>query len=81
MQIESNDKIKIFDNKIIVATTGSIGCTQRFHRQLDASVEGKVFINFKHDRLTQHISKKFIDDMQNSGTPYNPQFGGLGSAH
>jgi Proteasome subunit len=78
MQIESNDKIRIFDSSVIFATTGAVGYTQRLHLQVEAAISGKVFKNFKHDRLTQHIASKFIADLQSSMAPNFPQFGGIG---
>jgi len=77
MQIESNHKIRIFGKNIIVAATGAIGYAQRLHMCVEAAVNGKVFANFKHDRLTQHIAEKFILEMQKSLAPNHPQFGGL----
>jgi hypothetical protein len=75
MQIESNDKIRIFADKIVIATTGSIGYTQRLHLQIDACIKGNVFVNYKHDRLTQHIAKIFLADLQSSLAPNYPQVG------
>lgn len=77
MQIESNAKIRIFGKNIIVAATGAIGYAQRLHMCIEAAVAGKIFANFKHDRLTQHISEKFILELQKSHAPNHPQFGGL----
>ncbi|MDR3449414.1 MAG: hypothetical protein P4M15_06670 [Alphaproteobacteria bacterium] len=77
MQLESNDKIRIFDNNIIVAATGAVGYTQRLHRQLEQAINGNIFKNFKHDRLTQHIAKKFIEELQSSFAPTLPVHGGI----
>jgi hypothetical protein len=78
MQIESNDKIRIFDGSIILAATGSVGYSQRLHLQIEAAIKGNIFKNYKHDRLTQHISSKFIGDLQSSLAPNFPQLGGIG---
>jgi hypothetical protein len=78
MQIESNDKIRIFDDTIIIAATGAVGYTQRLHLQIETAIKGSIFKNYKHDRLTQHIANKFIGDLQSSLAPNFPQFGGIG---
>jgi Proteasome subunit len=75
MQIGSNNKIEIFDGKIIVATTGSVGYKQRLQIIVRQAVNGGVFNNFKKDRLCQHISSKLLLDLQSSLAPRHPTMG------
>lgn len=42
MHMESDPKIRIFGNSIILATTGPIGYTQRLYHHVEAAVKGQV---------------------------------------
>jgi hypothetical protein len=77
MQIESNDKIRIFGENIIVAATGAVGYTQRLHLHVEAALKGGVFKNFDRDRRAQNICERFIKDLQSSMAPMHPHFGGV----
>jgi hypothetical protein len=75
MQIPSNDKIKIFNNQVIAAATGSIGYTQRMHFHLDKAVNGGGFLTTKRNERPQLLCKRFIADLQSSMAQFSPQYG------
>ena len=50
MQIEADDKIKIVNQKVIMAATGSVGYTQRLYYHLDRCVNGGGFLTTKKKR-------------------------------
>lgn len=75
MQIESNDKLKIFGGKVIVGATGAVGYTQRMHYHLGRAVNGGGFLSSpKHER-PQLLCKRFLSDLQASLAPSHPQVG------
>jgi Proteasome subunit len=76
MQIESNDKLRIFGGKVIVGATGAVGYTQRMHYHLDRAVQGGGFLtSAKHER-PQLLCRRFLSDLQASLAP-NHSVGGL----
>ena len=46
IHLEADPKIQLFNNSIIVATTGAVGYTQRLHYHIEAAIKGGVFTNF-----------------------------------
>jgi hypothetical protein len=81
MHMESDPKIRIFGNSVILATTGPIGYTQRLYHHVEAAVKGHVFANLDSREATTNISKRFLTDLQESKAPsWAPDgfgFGGL----
>jgi hypothetical protein len=75
MRLESNDKIRIFNNKVIVSATGAVGYTQRLHYQIDKAINGGGFLSSKRDERAKNISKRFIVDLQASMAPCPPPHG------
>jgi hypothetical protein len=75
MQIESNDKIRIFNEKVIVAATGAVGYTQRLLYHIDRAVNGGGFLTTKKSERPQNICKRFITDLQSSMAPAPPPHG------
>lgn len=75
MQIISNDKIRIFVDKVIVATSGPAGYTQRLHFQIEAAVRGGVFSKLGKNERPQNISKRFLSDLQSSLALAHPNHG------
>lgn len=75
MQVRSNDKIRIFDNRIICAATGAVGLSQRLMVHVEAALNGGVFANLPLHECTANISKRFIADCQGSMTPFHHQYG------
>jgi hypothetical protein len=84
IHLEADAKIQIFNNAVIMATTGAVGFSQRLHHHIDAAVKGNVFTNFTARDATTNISKRLLTDLQESRAPSWPQdglrFGGLMAA-
>ena len=75
MQIESNDKLRIFGGKVVVGATGAVGYTQRMHYHLDRAITAGGFLaSPKHER-PQLLCKRFLSDLQASLAPSHPQVG------
>jgi 20S proteasome alpha/beta subunit len=53
IQLESKDKIRIFNNKIIAACTGSVGYAQRLHDHIEMAINGSVFIQITGENALQ----------------------------
>jgi hypothetical protein len=81
MHVQSNNKIKVFDSSVILATTGSVGLSQRLIHHVTAAIGGGVFKNLSANDGLSNVSKRFITDLTNSNHPHHPaagfQFGGL----
>ena len=75
MQLESNDKIRIFNNKVIVSTTGPIGYTQRLYFHIDKAINGGGFLTTQRSERPQNICRRFISDLQSSCAPSTPPHG------
>jgi hypothetical protein len=75
MRLESNDKVKIFGEKVIVATTGAVGYTQRLHFHVGQAVAANVFTNLARNERAPNISKRFLTDLHNSNAPSHPHNG------
>jgi hypothetical protein len=84
IQVQFDGKIRIFSERVIVATTGAIGFSQRLHQHVEAAINGKVFLNFDTRRCTNNIASRFIGDLQESKAPNHPtegiRFGALVAA-
>jgi hypothetical protein len=80
IQILSDDKINIVANKIIIACTGAVGLSQRFHGIVKTSWDTPN----KHFQKTsiecaREIARATIKDFEHTGVPrHPPQQGGLG---
>lgn len=85
MQIQSNDKIRIFDGKVICAATGAIGLAQRLRYHVHAAAVGGVFTNLSVHEAAGNISKRFLTDCANTLVARHPQrgiqFGALIAVH
>jgi hypothetical protein len=81
MSIESNDKIRIFPDGVIMAATGAVGFSQRLTHHIEQAISGHVFRNLSAHDCTVNISKRLLTDFQNSLVQsYQPQglrFGAL----
>ena len=75
MQIESNAKIRVFNNSLIAAATGSVGVTQRLHGHIEAALKGSVFRNLAKTEAAGNISKRLIGDLQTTFHPIHPHHG------
>jgi hypothetical protein len=69
IHLEADPKIQIFNNAVIVATTGAIGYTQRLHHHIDAAIKGGVFGNFTARDATINIPHRFLPDLHESKAP------------
>lgn len=65
MALQSNNKIKIFENKVIVASTGAVGFSQRLTEHVQQAITGGVFANNRRECIT-NISRRLLSDFQNS---------------
>jgi hypothetical protein len=81
IHLEAEPKIQIFNNAVIVATTGAVGFTQRLHFHIEAAIKGGVFTNFTAREATANIPKRFLPDLQESNATKwgndGLRFGGL----
>jgi hypothetical protein len=75
MQLESNDKIRIFNQNIIVACTGSVGYSQRLHDHVDMAIKGGVFLQKNRRECFANISSRMLKDLQASVAQFHPQAG------
>jgi 20S proteasome alpha/beta subunit len=75
IQIQFDGKIRIFGERVIVATTGAIGFSQRLHQHVEAAVNGNVFRNFDTRRCTTNITSRFIGDLTESKVFNHPSEG------
>ena len=75
VHLQSNSKIQIFSDQVIVAATGAVGLSQRLSTHVELAVKGGVFKNLKLDECTTNISKRFLTDCGNSLVQNHPQRG------
>jgi hypothetical protein len=75
IQIDFDRKIQIFEERVIVATTGSIGFSQRLHFHVDAAVKGRVFDNLDIRESSGNISKRLLTDFAGTNVMHHPQEG------
>lgn len=62
MQVPSNDKIRIFEQQVICATTGSVGLAQRLHLHVHQATTGSVFKHLALNECANNISTRFLTD-------------------
>lgn len=76
VHLQSNSKIHIFPENVIVAATGAVGFTQRLYCHVEAAIKGGIFRNSMptHERTT-NITKRLLTDFQNSMVQKHPQQG------
>lgn len=81
MHLQSNNKIQVFENSVILAATGAVGLSQRLSHHVSAAIGAKVFANFNANDGLANISHRFMSDLTNSMHPSYPpvgiQFGAL----
>lgn len=75
ISLPSNSKIQIFPGNVIVATTGSVGYTQRLHAQIELAIKGNVFKNLPVHECTANIAKRMLSDLQSSMAQRHAQQG------
>lgn len=79
INLPSDPKIKIFENAVIVATTGPIGYAQRLYHHVEEAIAGNVFRNFDARRATANISQRFLTEVHESKIPmFQPEGLGFG---
>lgn len=74
IRMPSDDKIKIVADRIIIAGTGSVGLSQRFHSIVQSHWDGKGFAN-PANQCVKEMAEKAVKDFQGTGTPRTPQSG------
>jgi hypothetical protein len=74
IQILSDDKINIVGGKVIIACTGSVGLSQRFHNIVNGQWNQKAFQK-PIDESLRLITSATIADFRQTGVPQHPQFG------
>ena len=75
IHIPFDGKIRVFDNTVIVATTGAIGFAQRLHEHIEEAIKGRVFANLAVRECTTNISQRFLTDLGKSLVQNHPQNG------
>jgi hypothetical protein len=77
MQILSDDKINIIDNKIIIASTGSVGLSQRLAVVVKNAWNAKAFQK-PCIECAREIARAAVQDFEHTGVPrLSPAHGGL----
>ncbi|MER9949947.1 hypothetical protein [Mesorhizobium sp. M0047] len=66
VQLQTNGKIQILSDQVIVAATGAIGFSQRLNFHVEQAIKGDVFKNLKINECTTNISKRFLTDCAGS---------------
>jgi hypothetical protein len=69
MHMPYDGKIKIFYGPIIVAASGPIGHCQRLHHHVEEAINGGVFRGPKLRETITNISRRVLNDFQNSFVP------------
>jgi hypothetical protein len=81
LHLPSNSKIQIFQDSIILATTGAVGFSQRLTHHVGEAISGGVFKNLKLNDCMTNISRRLLTDFQNSMVQKHHErgigFGGL----
>lgn len=78
IQILSDEKINIVGERVIIASTGAVGLSQRFHGVVKSHWEKKSFQKSMAECLRE-ITRATIQDFEQTGVPrLLPQQGGLG---
>ena len=75
LNLQSNSKIEIFANSVIVAATGAVGLSQRLSYHVDSAVKDNVFKNSNRTQATAAISTRFLKDCGNTFVQQHPQHG------
>lgn len=79
IQIQSDDKINIIDNKIIIACTGAVGLAQRVHEIVKAAWNPAKLFQKPCVECVKAISQQVVRDFESTGVPRNHMMqGGLG---
>ena len=74
-----SDKLQIIENRLIFATTGSVGQAQRFRAVVEAQYKAKLFGKDCLTAATQ-LTRETLMNFQNSGIGRDPNMGwGLGA--
>jgi hypothetical protein len=81
MQILSDDKINVIENKIIIACTGSVGLSQRFHDVVTHVFRQNAnLLQMPCLAFAAELSRMTLTQFENSKVPQHPQSGlGFGS--
>jgi hypothetical protein len=69
IHLESDPKIRIFNNRVIVATSGPVGYAQRLDYHIQAAVDGGVFTNFTAREAVTNIPRRFLPDLHETKAP------------
>jgi len=68
VQLPSNDKIRIFGGRVIMAATGAVGLSQRLMTHVEQAIGNKVLDKPLHE-CTGEISARFVGDCNKTGVP------------
>lgn len=74
INLQSNKKIRVFQNNVILATTGAVGLSQRLILHVDQAITGGVFKG-DYNACFANIPKRLFTDLGNSSHPHHPQHG------
>jgi hypothetical protein len=74
VQLPSNDKIRIFGGRVIVAATGAVGLSQRLMGHVERAIGNKALEKPLHE-CTGEISARFVGDCNATGVPRHQQVG------
>ncbi|RWA59452.1 hypothetical protein [Mesorhizobium sp.] len=69
LQSESNSKIRLFGDKIIVACTGAAGLSQRLYAHVEGALNGNAFTGNKVHESTTNVTRRFLEDCHKSFVP------------
>jgi hypothetical protein len=70
-----SDKLQVVGDRVLFATTGSVGLSQRFCDIIKSQYDKKMFS--QQDAVTggKTLAKEMVQDMRNTGIPMHPQNG------
>jgi hypothetical protein len=78
IQVLSDDKINIIGDRVIIASTGAVGLSQRFHGIVKSHWDKKTFQKPMAECLRE-ITRATLQDFELTGVPRSPpQQGGIG---
>lgn len=69
IHLDADPKIRIFNNRVIVATSGPVGYAQRLDYHVQAALDGGVFTNFTAREAVANIPRRFLPDLQETRAP------------
>jgi hypothetical protein len=75
LHLQSNSKIQIFGQGIIVAATGAVGLAQRLSHHVEQAIAGGVFSNLNRNECITNITRRFLTDLSNTMVQNHPQLG------